>query len=598
MTIRAIACFVAHSVAAALVAGSVSTAHAQEARPNIVLILADDVGFSDFGAYGSEISTPNIDALAASGTLFSNFHASPICAPSRAMLMTGLDSHLAGLGNLPESAPLEHRGKPGYLGRFADNVVTVASLLQQAGYRTYMTGKWHLGHDEKSLPHARGFDRSFALDASGADNWEKKTYLPIYDGADWFEDGKPADLPEDFYSSRFFVDKTIDYIESGKEENRPFFSYIAFQAVHIPVQAPREFVEKYDGVYTDGWDALREARFRAAIDRGLISADAKLGPMPAGLSDWNGLGEKEKQLRAKSMAVNAAMLEAMDFHIGRLIAYLKETGQYQNTVFIVLSDNGPEPGDPTATFGFNQWLWSVGYSRDIERLGEKGTYAFIGPEFASAAASPGAFFKLHAGEGGLRVPLIMSGAGVAREGTSGAFSFIKDIAPTILDLAGAERTAEFGGKPVQPMTGRSLFPLIRGEVDRVYAETDAVGIEAAGNAALFRGDYKLVRNMPPLGDAKWYLYDLARDPGETKDLSTERPELFADMMAEYEAYTARVGVREVPEGYDQMAQLTVNRMHDQLMAKWPVLVLLVLALGGLVWAGIRFGPRLRRKSGP
>lgn len=567
------------------------SAQAQETRPNIVLILADDVGFSDFGAYGSEIATPNIDALAASGTLFSNFHASPICAPSRAMLMTGVDSHLAGIGNLPESAPLEHRGKPGYLGRLSDDVVTVASLLQKAGYSTYMTGKWHLGHDTESLPSARGFDRSFALDASGADNWEKKTYLPIYDDADWFEDGKPTDLPDDFYSSKFFVDKTIDYIESGKKGGNPFFSYIAFQAVHIPVQAPREFIEKYDGVYADGWDALRESRFRAAIERGLIPADAELGPMPRGLAEWEGLSEKEKQFRAKSMAVNAAMLEAMDFHIGRLVDYLKETGQFENTVFIVMSDNGPEPGDPTATFGFNQWLWSVGYSRDIETLGEKGSYAFIGPEFASAAASPGAFFKLHAGEGGLRVPLILSGAHVVREGATGAFSFIKDIAPTILDLAGA---AQAGGS-VQPMTGRSLLPLIRGDADRVYAETDAVGIEAAGNAALFRGDYKLVRNMPPLGDAKWYLYDLARDPGETNDLSAAQPELLAEMMAEYEAYAARVGALEVPEGYDQMAQLTTNRVHDQLSEKWPVLVLLVLALGGLVWSGIRFGPRLWRK---
>ena len=578
-------------LAAVLLPFIVLSAQAQEVRPNIVLILADDVGFSDFGAYGSEIATPNIDALAASGTLFSNFHASPICAPSRAMLMTGVDSHLAGIGNLPESAPLEHRGKPGYLGRLSDDVVTVASLLQQAGYDTYMTGKWHLGHDEKSLPSARGFDRSFVLDASGADNWEKKTYLPIYDDADWFEDGKPTDLPDDFYSSKFFVDKTIDYIESGKKDGNPFFSYIAFQAVHIPVQAPREFIEKYDGVYADGWDALRESRFRAAIERGLIPADAELGPMPRGLAEWEGLSEKEKQFRAKSMAVNAAMLEAMDFHIGRLVAYLKETGQFENTVFIVMSDNGPEPGDPTATFGFNQWLWSVGYSRDIETLGEKGSYAFIGPEFASAAASPGAFFKLHAGEGGLRVPLILSGAHVTREGTTGAFSFIKDIAPTILDMAGATQA----GGSAQPMTGRSLLPLIRGEADRVYAETDAVGIEAAGNAALFRGDYKLVRNMPPLGDAKWYLYDLARDPGETNDLSIAQPELFATMMAEYEAYAARVGVLEVPEGYDQMAQLTTNRIHDQLREKWPALVALVLALGGLVWAGFVFGPRLWRR---
>lgn len=568
---------------------------AQDARPNIVLILADDAGFSDFGAYGSEIATPNIDALAAKGTLFSNFHASPICAPSRAMLMTGVDSHLAGIGNLPESAPLEHRGRPGYLGRLADDVVTVASRLGAAGYRTTMTGKWHLGHGEGSHPAARGFDRSFALEASGADNWEKKSYLPIYDDAPWYEDGKPADLPDDFYSSEFLVDKTIEYLEEGRDEGRPFFSYVAFMAIHIPLQAPREFIEKYEGVYDGGWDALREARFRAVIERGLLPAEMELGPMPDGLRDWNERTEEEKRFLAKSMAVNAAMLEAMDFHVGRLIDYLKESGQYDNTVFIVLSDNGPEPGDPTATPGFTQWLRWVGYARDYETLGEKGSYAFIGPEFASAAASPGAFFKFHAGEGGLRVPLIFAGRGVSRAGATGAFSYITDIAPTILDLAGVAAVDEFEGVAVQKMTGRSLAPLLSGQATRVYGETDAVGIEAAGNAALFRGDYKLTRNALPYGDGQWRLHDLARDPGETKDLSQAEPELFAEMMAEYDAYAARVGALEVPKGYNQITQLTTNRVHDQLWANWPaVLAVLLLVLGGAFWGCVRASPRAWR----
>ena len=570
-------------------------AQAQEARPNIVVILADDAGFSDFGAYGSEIATPHIDALAAKGTLFSNFHASPICAPSRAMLMTGVDSHLAGIGNLPESAPLEHRGQPGYLGQLADDVVTVASRLGAAGYRTTMTGKWHLGHGAGAHPGARGFDRSFALEASGADNWEKKSYLPIYDDAPWYEDGKPADLPEDFYSSEFIVDKTIEYLEESRDEGRPFFSYVAFMAVHIPVQAPREFIEKYEGVYDEGWDALREARFRAVIERGLLPADMELGPMPEGLRDWAARSDDEKRMLAKSMAVNAAMLEAMDFHVGRLIDYLKETGQYDNTVFIVLSDNGPEAGDPLATPGFRQWLWWNNYRRDVETLGEKGSYAFIGPEFASAAASPGAFFKMQAGEGGLRVPLIFAGRGVPGARTTDAFSYITDIAPTILDLAGVAATPEFEGAAVREMTGRSLMPLLGGGATRVRDETDAVGIEAAGNAALFRGDYKLTRNAPPYGDMQWYLDNLARDPGETRDLAAAEPERFAEMMAEYDAYAARVGVLEVPEGYDQTAQLTINRVHDQVRANWPGLTILaLLLLGGAYWACVRLSPRAWR----
>lgn len=573
--------------AAVMATGLVAAAPvmAQEARPNIVVILADDAGFSDFGAYGSEISTPNIDALAARGALFSNFHASPVCAPSRAMLLTGMTSHLAGVGNLPETLPPQHQGAPAYLGRLADDVVTVAALLQKAGYRTAVTGKWHLGHTPSALPPSHGFDRSFVLDASGADNWEERSYLPIYSDAPWFEDGVRARLPEDFYSSQFIVDKAIDYIEEGEGTREPFFAYLAFQAIHIPVQAPREFVEKYEGVYAKGWEALRRARFESVVARGLIPEGVELGPMPDGLRDWDALSDAERALFAKSMAVNAGMLEAMDYHIGRFIDHLKKRGDFENTVFFVLSDNGPEPNAPTDIPGFSQWLWWEGYSRDLDRLGEKGTYAFIGPEFASAAASPGAFFKLYAGEGGIRVPFIVSGAGVPAAGHVGDFSFITDIAPTILDLANVEQVAEFDGRAVKPMTGRSLMPLLAG-ITPHYGPEEAVGLEAAGNAALFRGNYKLVRNMPPYGDGAWYLYDIAIDPGETRDLSAARPELFAEMRAEYDRFASDAGVMEIPEGYEQMAQLSKKWMEEN---GWYIAGVLIALLYLIAAAG--FGVR-------
>lgn len=582
------------ALAAALLALPVISADAQEApqaegkRPNIVLILIDDVGFSDLGAYGSEIATPNIDALAAKGALFSNFHASPICAPSRAMLMTGVDSHLAGVGNLPEAVPLEHRGQPAYLGHLADDVVTVASRLQAAGYRTTMAGKWHLGHEEpEMLPPAHGFDRSFALDASGADNWEKRPYLPIYDTAPWFENGKPADLPEDFYSSKFIVDKTIQYLDEDEKSGKPFFSYLAFQANHIPLQAPREFVDKYVGRYDKGWHELRQSRFEGVLRKGLVPQDTALGPMPDGLKDWDKLSDDEKESLAMNMAVHAGMLEAMDYHVGRFVEHLKETGNYDNTIFFVLSDNGPEPNDPLATPGFAQWLWWVGYSRDLDRLGEKGTYAFIGPEFASADAAPGSFFKLYAGEGGIRVPFIVSGEGIPALGTVNGFSFITDIAPTILGLTGVAATNEFDGKQVREMTGRSLLPVLRGEVASPYSGEDAVGMEAAGNVALFRDGYKLVRNMPPYGDGEFYLYNIVADPGETKDMKEAEPERFATMKTEYESYAASVGALEVPAGYEQMKQLTINRLYDR---RWQLIAgaLAALAvLAGLIWLAVR-----------
>lgn len=575
------------ALAAALVIPAFGAVQAQETRPNIVLILIDDVGFSDLGAYGSEIATPNIDALAARGALFSNFHASPICAPSRAMLMTGVDSHLAGVGNLPESLPLEHRGEPAYLGHLADDVVTVASRLQAAGYRTTMAGKWHLGHDEPDmLPPAHGFDRSFALDASGADNWEKRSYLPIYDTAPWFEDGKPADLPEDFYSSKFIVDKTIQYLDQGEESGKPFFSYLAFQANHIPLQAPREFVDKYVGRYDEGWHELRQSRFEGVLGKGLVPQDTALGPMPEGLKEWDKLSDDEKKSFAMNMAVHAGMLEAMDHHVGRFVEHLKETGEYDNTIFLVLSDNGPEPNDPLATPGFAQWLWWVGYSRDLDKLGEKGTYAFIGPEFASANAAPGSFFKLYAGEGGIRVPFIVSGEGIPALGTVNGFSFITDIAPTILGIADVSAADEFEGKRVKEMTGRSLLPVLRGEKASPYSDEDAVGMEAAGNVALFQGGYKLVRNMPPYGDGEYYLYDVASDPGETEDMKEAEPERFAAMMTAYRDYAASVGALEVPAGYEQMKQLTVNRLHDRRGQLIAAALVALAVLAGLVWLAV------------
>ncbi|MEZ5559184.1 MAG: sulfatase-like hydrolase/transferase [Pseudomonadales bacterium] len=450
-----------------------------------------------------------------------------------------------------------------------------------------MTGKWHLGHEADALPSARGFERSFALDASGADNWAQKAYLPIYDGAPWFEDGEPTTLPEDFYSSRFLVDRMIDYIDSDADQEAPFFAYLAFQAVHIPVQAPAEFIEHYRGRYDAGWDALRSARFKAVVARGLVPASTELGPMPPGLSDWSDLSAAERRLHARSMEVNAGMLEAMDHHLGRLVEHLKRQGRFENTVFVVLSDNGPEPNDPTDTPGFGLWLRWAGYSRDPETLGGPGTYAFIGPEFASADAAPGAFFKLYAGEGGLRVPLIIAGPGVPEGVVTRSFAFITDIAPTLLEMAAVGEAQSRSAIRLQPMTGRSLTPVLNAPEAPLYAAHESVAIEAAGNAAVFKGDFKLVRNMPPLGDGQWRLYDFARDPGETRDLSAELPARRAELLADYAAYADRVGVLEVPEGYQQMRQLAANLAHDLRQRYGGLVVGVLLVLVGTVWLGWR-----------
>ena len=429
------------------------------ARPNVVLLLADDLGFSDIAPYGSEISTPHLTALAENGVSFTNYHTAANCAPARAMLLTGVDSHLAGVPNIPEMIPPVQRHADHYQGVLGQDVVTVATLLQTAGYHTYMAGKWHLGQTPGLLPSSRGFERTVALGESGADNWEQKPYLPIYDKANWYADGKEYQLPEDFYSSRFLIDKTIEFINSNSASEQPFFAYVPFQAVHMPVQAPQEFIDNHMGVYDQGWHQLRQARLKKAIELDVVADTTQAVSMPT-TEDWDSLSDERKRYEAKRMAVYAAMIEAMDHHIGRLVDHLKRIGKYENTLFIFTSDNGSEPTgavNPTTLLS-NFALSRQSYSSDYERLGLKGSFNSISPSFASAAASPLAYYKFFVGEGGLRVPLIIAGNGVAAKGLkTDVFSHVTDITPTILQLTHTqEPSSYFGGRKIEPISGRDI----------------------------------------------------------------------------------------------------------------------------------------------
>lgn len=557
-------------------------------RPNFVLILLDDAALMDLGAFGGEARTPNIDALAASGAMLTNYHTSPLCSPSRAMLLTGIDSHRTGVSTIREVLPPELEGKPGYSLRLEPGVVTVATRLKKAGYRTSMSGKWHLGHEEGDLPNAHGFDRSLALDASGADNWEQKPYMPYYQHAPWFEDGKPATLPENFYSSELLIDRAIDYIGKGDTTDAPFFAYVALLAVHIPVQAPKEFSDRYKGRFDRGWEVLQQERWARAKSLGLVPPDAPLASMPATARKWDSLTEDEKRIYARSMEVYSGMLEAMDHHVGRLVKHLKDTGQFDNTVFIVTSDNGPEPSDPVHAPGMNLWMSMHGYDWQLENLGEKGSLAYIGPEWAAAVATPGKLFKFYTSQGGLNVPFVISGPGIKPGHRLTATSFVTDVTPTILELSGVG--LQQPSEEVQ-ITGKSLLPALSGASDVVREPDEVIGTEVSGNAALYRGTYKIVRYAPPHGDNAWHLFDLSTDPGETRDLSAEMPELFASMQADYAAYEKRVGVLPLPAGYDVQKQVATNAMKKQLAAYWWVLVI----AAGVLAAMLFFGWRLMRR---
>jgi arylsulfatase A-like enzyme len=564
-------------------------------HPNIVILLADDWGFSDVGAFGSEMATPHIDALANAGMRFSNFHVAGSCSPTRAMLLTGVMNHRNGLGNMPETIPDEHRGKPGYDTVMNHRVVTMAELLKAAGYRTYLTGKWHLGSDKTRLPHARGYDRAFSLADAGADNFEQRPIEGMYDKANWTENGKPATLPKDYYSSRFVVQRMIDYIEADRKSGKPFLASVNFLANHIPIQAPDSDIARYSAMYRDGWTALREARAKRAAALGVMPAGVPIVTMPT-TPDWKKLTADERAAAVRVMQAYGGMATAMDREVGRLVAHLKATGDYDNTIFVFLSDNGAEPTNPFSSRR-NRLFLDMQYDLATANIGRRGSFAAIGPGWASAAASPLSGYKFSATEGGLRVPLIIAWPGnaeVRAGGISDGLAHVTDILPTLTELAGVTgHGGSWRGRAVEAVTGRSLVPMLKGAPGSVHGDVP-LGYELSGNAALFRGDYKLVRNLAPTGDGKWRLYDLKADPGETRDLAGAMPDRFAAMMADYRTYAKANGVLEMPAGYTADEQ--INRYAFAQQGK-PRLIRLGLWVGGIIVlvAGLVWGLRRRRR---
>ncbi|MEI8325294.1 MAG: arylsulfatase [Betaproteobacteria bacterium] len=531
---------------------------ADKARPNIVVLVADDWGFSDVGSFGGEISTPHIDSLAAEGMRFSNFHVAASCAPTRSMLLTGVDNHLNGAGNLAETMPREHKGKPGYLGSLNTRVVTVASLLQDSGYRTYIAGKWNVGTEAHNLPNVRGFERSLIQGDTGSDNWEpKQRYLPNSDKVYWFEDGREPVMPAEYYSSEFFVDKMIGYLRAGANEAKPFFAYVGFQANHAPLQAPRSFIDKYKGRNNGGWTVLRKERRDKAAELGLIAKDTAIVTMNS-TADWERLSEGDKRYQARRMEVYAAMADAMDYHVGRLIAHLKQSGEYDNTVFVFLSDNGPEAYD-YGDLDLQLWLYSE-YTRNIDKLGDKGAFDSMGPGWASAAGSPLSGYKFYAGEGGIRTPLIIAGVpGMVKNQIAHGLTHVTDIVPTLLDLASVVHPGSaYKGRAIEALSGHSLLPVMLDPAQRVRAADEVLGYELSGSKALFKGDLKLVNNLMPVGDGQWHLYDLHTDMGETRDLQRQQPDAFKAMQADYEAWSQSHGVLAMPPGYSPTWQVRIN----------------------------------------
>lgn len=554
------------------------TATAQPARPNIVLIIADDWGYSDPGSYGGEIATPNIDALARAGTRFANFHVSASCSPTRAMLLTGVNAHKAGLGNMPETIPPDHRGQPGYNAVLAPGVTTLAQRLKAAGYATLYAGKWHLGHDAADLPTARGWDHALALSQSGADNWENKPNRLLYERADWTRDGRTARLPRRFYSSTLIVDEAIAQIDGVK--GKPFFATLGFLANHIPVQASDADIARYRGRYDAGWTALRNARAAGVARAGLLP---QVTPATmATTRNWLALTPAERGRWARAMEAYGGMATAMDREVGRLIAHLKATGRYDNTLFVFVSDNGAEATNPEAN-RFTTFNAHLLYDMAPERQGQPGSFTYIGASWASAAASPLRGYKFSAWEGGVRVPFIVTlppQRQQARGTVAPAPAHAVDLVPTLLDLAGV------AGR--QGLEGRSLLPALIDPATTIHPEEEAIGYELSGNAVLYQGQFKLVKNLPPYGDGRWHLFDIIADPGETRDLAAADPARFTAMQAAWAAWARANKVLPMPAGYSAPRQIEANATRDLMPRRLaPIIATLGLLLFGL-WTARRW----------
>ena len=519
---------------------------AAESRPNILLIVVDDMGYSDLGSFGGEIETPNLDRLAFEGVRFSNFHASTMCSPTRAMMLTGVDSHLAGLGNMLEEISPNQRGQPGYEGYLNDRVVTLPTLLRDAGYQTFMAGKWHLGSGEGPGPASRGFERSFSLNSGGASHFAdmRPAYAPTPDvKANYWEDGRKLDaLPAEFqYSSEYYVDRIIQYLREDRDETRPFFAYLAFTAPHWPLQAPDEAIERQRGRYDEGFDVIAERRLERLKAMGMIPDDAGRSARSPKEIPWSELGDEARKIELRSMEVYAAMIAEVDRHSGRLIDFLESTGDLDETFILFLSDNGPEGHDldetwPMESYGDIRRNIDATHDFSYENMGRPGSYLLYGPNWANAGSPAFRSHKAFPTEGGTRVTAFAWNPGlVAGSRVSDDYVYVSDITPTLLEIAGVSHPGRrYEGRDLHPVSGISFSPLLDGSGSA--DENRVVAGELVAKRFVRTGPWKLVHMPEPYGTGHWQLFNIDDDLAESTDVSAQHPEIVNRLLRAWDEY--------------------------------------------------------------
>ena len=519
-------------------------------RPNLLVVIVDDLGsYSDLSAFGSEIRTPHLDALARGGLAFSSFYVAPTCSPTRAMLYTGADAHLAGLGTMDElryASPVP-AGTPGYEGYLNFDVVTVAEVLRGAGYRTYLSGKWHLGASDDNNPATRGFERSFALLDGAASHFDQTGIKSDIPKARYREDGRVTDLPADFkYSSDFFADKLIGYLGEHDTNDQPFFAVLAFTAPHWPLQAPQEEIDKYQGVYDRGWEAIRAQRLTNLKRLGLIDDDHFDSGDEVGWRRWGDLDEATRARETKLMQIYAAMVTRLDWNIGRVMDYLRARGLDRNTYVFFMSDNGAEGNDPRPVRGVGGWVDAAHFQSSYENMGKAGSFLWLSPEWAHVSSTPYRLFKGFTSEGGIRVPLLVRRPTVAADAdqthTVGQVFNVTDVTATLAALGGVDHwPAQHKGRPVAALAGTPIGPILghagHDDADKVVAR------ELFGRKSLRRGDWKILWIEPPKGSGRWELYNVQTDPAEANDRAAAEPQRLNELMALWEQYAVKNNIR-------------------------------------------------------
>ncbi len=509
-------------------------------KPNILLIVADDMGYSDIGPYGGEISTPTLDNLAARGIMLTNFHVLPTCSPSRSVLLSGTDNHIAGLGSMGELVTSKQKGNPGYEGFLNNTVAHLPQILNDAGYHTYMAGKWHLGHEKEHRPSKKGFEQTFVLLPGGGSHWADQLPISPPGTMIYAQNGNEIDsLPEDFYSTKNYTNHILEWLEKDKNDKKPFFAYVAYTAPHDPLHAPKGYIDRYKGKYDQGFNVLRRERFESLKSLGIIPETVDMFPWSGPI--WDDLSDEEKKESARDMEVYAAMIEYMDEQISRIFNWLEENKKMDNTIIVFFSDNGANGAMKTAYPGQTE-AYLNSFDNRIENRGLPNSYIEMGPAWATASMSPHRLFKAFTTEGGIISPCIVKLPASMNNKLkmNKAFTHISDMMPTFLELAGTVHPSE-QNESIPGMMGKSLLPLLTGEKEAVHYN-EGIGYELHGMRGYIKDEWKIINLPIPFGKGDWELFNLAEDPSESNDLSDQFPQKRNELIAAWEEYSENVGL--------------------------------------------------------